>query len=111
MVALDVVGPVRDVMERRTTPAEEPADAGFRAQRLEELDETDEGDSNALVLQGLGVGTAFARQEFEETATLFDRVDGDCHVVHGAVHYRDMSHRLMLHSAINGDKERCNANG
>lgn len=109
-VALDVVGPVGDMMERWTTPAEEPADAGFKAQGFEELDETDERDSNALGLEGLGVGTAFARQEFEETATLFDRVDGDRHVVDGAVHFRDISHRRMLHSVHNGDKERCNAN-
>jgi hypothetical protein len=57
-----------------------------------------------LLRERLGLGTGLARHEFEESTTLFDGVDGD----------RDMvdhtSHRRMLHSTYNGDKEKRNAN-
>jgi len=109
-VGLDVVAAVGDVMQGRTPSPEEPPHGGLRAERFQEFDETHEGDADASVFEGLWSGTGFARQEFEETATLFDGVDGDRNVVEMAVRYRDEGHRRMLHSAPNGDKERWNGN-
>ena len=56
----DVVGSVREVMEARTAPLEKAANRGLRAERLEELDGADEGDSNSLGLECLGWGTSLA---------------------------------------------------
>ena len=91
--ALEIVGAVRDVVEGLATPREKSAHGGFGTERLEEFDRADEGHPNALGLEGFGCGTALARQEFEETGTLFYRVNGDRHVIDRATHRRRMRHR------------------
>lgn len=109
-VVFEIVRSVGNVMKRRPTSVEETPDAGFGVQGLEKLDEADERHAHPLGLEGLGLGTALAREEFVEAACLVYGVDGNRHVVDRAVRYRNMGHRRMLHSAPNGDKERCNGN-
>ena len=76
-------------------PCEETADAGLGPERLEEFDGTDEGHSNALGFEGFGCGTALAGQEFVETTTLFDGVNGDRHVIERAIRGRGVQHRVL----------------
>jgi hypothetical protein len=109
-VRLEILRAVRDVVEGLAPSVQKAPDGGVGTEGLEQLDGPHERNANALCLEGLGLGTAFARQEFEETATLFDGVDGDRHVIDGAARRRDVSHRRMLHSALYGDKEKWNAN-
>ena len=44
----DVVGTVCDVMQARTPALEEAADRSFRAQRFEEFNGANEGNTNSL---------------------------------------------------------------
>ena len=78
---LQVVGLVRDVVQGLAAALEKTSHGGVGAQRLEEFDVAYESDANALGFQNLGIGTAFTGQEFEETAVLLDRLDGDRNVV------------------------------
>lgn len=81
----DVVDAVGEVVQTGSATFEEAGDGGIGTEGLEELDGPDEGDPDALRFQGLGRGTALAREEFEEGATLFDGVHGDGHVVEGPI--------------------------
>jgi hypothetical protein len=109
-VGFKIVRAVGDVMERGPTAVEESSDAGFGTQGFEKLYGAYERDADTLRLEGLGWGTVLAREEFVEAAALSDGVNGDRHVVDGAVRYRDRGHRRMLHSALERDKEKWNGN-
>ncbi len=109
-IGLEVFGAVGDVMKGRPSSVEESADGRVGSERLEQLDGSDEGDFDALGLEGLGVGTGLTREEFEQTAAVFNGMDGDRNVVDGAVRVRHVNHRRMLHSVQYGDKEIWNAN-
>jgi hypothetical protein len=86
-------------MQGRSAAFQEAGHGGIGTERLEELDGADESDTNALGFQGLGLGTGFPGDEFEESTALFDGVDGDRDVVDAAARVRNVSHRRMLHSA------------
>lgn len=76
-----VVGFVGDVVQGLAAALEKTSHGRVGVQRLEEFDVADEGDANALGFKKFGFGTASSREEFEETAVLFDRSDGDGDVV------------------------------
>ena len=98
-IGVEVGGAICDVVKRRPSAVEEAAYRGIGMQGLQQLDGPDEGDTNALGLEGLRRGTRLAGEEFEQVPTLFDGVDGDRDVVDDAVRPGDVSHRRMLHSA------------
>lgn len=102
-VALQVIGTVRDVVEGLSPLREEASNGGVGSEWLEQLHGAHEGHADACVLDGLGRGTAFTGDEFEEATALFDGVNGDGHVVQGPVRLGTLSHGRML---TFGSKER-----
>lgn len=53
-VAVEIGRAVRDVMEGLSVAVEEATDGGVRAEGLEELELSDEGDADTLRFEGLG---------------------------------------------------------
>ena len=84
-VTHEVLGAVGDVVEGGPSTVEKSPDAGVWAQGLQKFNGPHERDAHALGFKDLRVGTALARQEFVETATLVDGVDGDRDMVDRAL--------------------------
>jgi hypothetical protein len=91
----DVVCTISHVVEPLTTSLEETTYRGIRSEWLQELDGTDEGDADALLLQGLGPGTCLARQEFEMCATPLDGADGDGYVIERELRHGNGHHECL----------------
>lgn len=89
----EVVGSIGDVMQGLPTALEEAAHGAIGAEGLEEFDGAREGDTDTLGFERFGVGTVLAGKEFEVTATLFDRVNGDRHVIEWTVRRRGWHHQ------------------
>jgi hypothetical protein len=89
---LDVVRTVGDVMQAGPTTFDEPTDRRFRAQRLEKFHSADEGDAHSLSLEHFRGGTGFPKQGFVEATRLFERGNGDAHVVEWAAYIDCLNH-------------------
>jgi hypothetical protein len=105
-IGFEIVGPIRDVVQRGAAPVQEPPYGGLRAEWLEQLDLSHEGDTHALGFEGLGRGAGFPGKKLEESTALFDGMDGDRQMIDSAVRLQNGIHRRMLHSVQIGDKER-----
>ena len=57
----EIVNAVRDVVHSLPTPRDKAAHGRIGTQGLEEFDSAHEGHSNALVLEGFGLGTTLTR--------------------------------------------------
>ncbi len=75
------------VVESRAPPLQEAGHRALRVGGLEELDGSDEGDLDALGLDGLHGGTCLPRHEFEERTRFFD----------GSNDYGDVVEREAIH--------------
>jgi len=102
---LEVVGPVRDVVQAGSATLQEAPDGVVRTERLDQLHGADEGDSNALAFEDFDGGTRSARDEFERAATLLDGLDRDGHVIEEPSVRRKGIHGRMLETAGTSDKE------
>jgi len=78
---LDVPGAVRDVVERGAAALQEAPDRGLRTERLEELQHADESHPHTLLGELERGGTDLAGEEFEDSACIVERRDGDGHVI------------------------------
>jgi hypothetical protein len=97
--------PVRDVMESGTPAVKKTAHGGFGAERFQDFDGADEGDSDALAFQDLDRGTRIPGHELELTTCLFQRG-----YRHGDVVQRIGKHFRVVAwmGVLNGSRRRLN---
>ncbi len=102
-VALEIMGPVRDVVQSLTLALEESTNGGVGTERFEQFHGADEGDADALGLEDLRRGAGVTREKLEWAATLFDGVDGDGDVVERPSRREGWGHGP---DAMSGSKQR-----
>lgn len=92
-IGADVRRAVGDMVKAGPTALEEATHGRFRTKGLEEFDGAAEGDAHSLRLEGFGPGGLGPGEELEEACGVFQRGNGDGHVVQGQLADGHFVHR------------------